>query len=423
AAKLAAFTRSTPPNTATTRLLPTTYLQCQASRSLHEGFTRQYPVNYTAYAKLKSEFLRKQLENYERQQQEIAKLEDFISRYHAGQRHQEAKSRQKQLGKMARLKKPHMETSKMRLKLDPAVSSGHIVMDIRGLAKSFGEKPLFAGIDLLVERGDRVGLVGPNGSGKTTLLRMIVGDEEPSAGTLSLGYAVEIGYFSQDLSDLDPSNSVLEELLEAADLIPGEARNILARFLFTGDDVYKSVSKLSGGERNRLILAKLMLRRPNVLILDEPTNHLDIDARQALDEALKSFDGTIILTTHDRYLLNSVANKILEISNGSARVFDGNYDFFVHRARRLKPRPVKKKPKPAPKPAPIGQTRPTGPTPAQIEAEIEAAETRLAELTELLGKPETYTDGATASATQAEYHEVSARIEQLYADWEQAGSD
>ena len=385
---------------------------------LHEGFTRQYPGNYTAYAKQKSELLRQQLENYERQQQEIAKLEDFISRYHAGQRHQEAKSRQKQLGKMARLKKPHMETTKMRLKLDPAVSSGHIVMDIRGLAKSFGEKPLFASVDLLVEKGDRVGLVGPNGSGKTTLLRMIIGDEEPSAGTLSLGYAVEMGYFSQDLSDLDPSNSVLEELLEAADLTPGEARNILARFLFTGDDVYKSVSKLSGGERNRLILAKLMLRRPNVLILDEPTNHLDIDARQALDEALKSFDGTIILTTHDRYLLNSVANKILEISDGSARVFDGNYDFFAQRARRLKPRPVKKKPKPSAKTAPIGQTRPTGPTPAQIEAEIEAAEARLAELTELLGKPETYADGATASATQAEYHEVSARMEELYAAWE-----
>ena len=385
---------------------------------LQDGFTHQYPGNYTSFAKQKRERLRKQLEDYERQQEDIAKMEDFIARYHAGQRHQEAKSRLKKLGKMVRLQKPRMETSKMRLKLDPAVSSGHVVMDIRGLAKSFDDRPLFAGLDLLVEKGDRIGLVGPNGAGKTTLLRIILGDEEPSAGTVSLGYAVEIGYFAQELTDLDPANSVLEELLEAHDLTTGEARSLLARFLFTGDDVYKSVSKLSGGERNRLIMAKLMLQRPNVLILDEPTNHLDIDAREALDEALRTFDGTIILTTHDRYLLNSVANKIVEIHGGSARTFDGNYDFFAQRAARLRPKPPKKKPKTPAKTSPTSPTRPTGPTAADYEREIETAEARLAELTELLGKPETYANGEIAAATQSEYHELSARIEQLYSDWE-----
>ncbi len=383
---------------------------------LHEGCTRQYAGNYTAYAKQKYELLRQQLENYERQQQEISKLQDFIARYHAGQRHQEAKSRQKKLDKMVRIAKPHLENKKMHMQIDSAVKSGHIVMDIRGLGKSFGDTPLFGGVDLLVEKGDRIGLIGPNGAGKTTLMRIIVGEEEPSAGSVELGYAVQLGYFAQDHSDLDPANNVLEELLDTGDLTPGEARNLLARFLFTGDDVYKSISKLSGGERNRLTLAKLMLERPNVLILDEPTNHLDIDSRQALDEALKAYDGTVLITSHDRYLLNSIATKIVEVANGTSRTFVGNYDFFVERSKRLRPRPVKKKPKPVVRST--SPTRPTGPAASDYEREIEAAEMRLAELTDLLGKPETYADGDTAAATQAEYHELSGHLEELYAAWE-----
>lgn len=383
---------------------------------LHEGFTRSYHGNYTAYVRQKEELIRQQAEGYERQQAEIARLEDFISRYHAGQRHREAKSREKRLDKMVRIRKPRTDSAKIHVKLDAASSSGHIVLDLQDIGKGFDDKPLFTGMNLLVENGDRVGLVGPNGAGKTTLLRMIVGDEEPSVGTLSIGYGVEMGYFAQDLEGLDPENTVLEEMLECADLTPGEARNLLARFLFKGDDVFKSVAKLSGGERNRLVLAKLMLQRPNLLLLDEPTNHLDIDSRQALDQALKEFGGTVILTSHDRYLLNSVATRIVEIAGGSAKTFEGNYDFFVERARsqRTRIRPVKRKPKPKQ----IAQTGPKGPTSADYEREIEAAETRLAELTDLLGRAETYADGAVAAATQAEYHEVAARVRELYEAWE-----
>ncbi len=383
---------------------------------LHEGFTRSYAGNYTAYARQKEELLRQQAENYERQQAEIARLEDFIARYHAGQRHREAKSREKRLEKMTRIRKPKLESDKIRVKLDAGSTSGHIVLDLQEVGKGFDGKPLFTGLNLLVENGDRIGLVGPNGAGKTTLLRMIVGDEEPSVGTMSIGYGVEIGYFAQDLAGLDPENTVLEELLESADMTPGEARNLLARFLFKGDDVFKSVSKLSGGERNRLVLAKLMLQKPNLLLLDEPTNHLDIDSRQALDQALKDFNGTVILTSHDRYLLNSVATRIVEIANGSSKVFEGNYDFFVERARsqRARIRPVKRKPKPKA----VAPSGPKGPTAADYEREIEAAEARLAELTDLLGRQETYIDGAVAAATQAEYREVASRIEELYALWE-----
>ncbi|MHB0913347.1 MAG: ABC-F family ATP-binding cassette domain-containing protein [Armatimonadota bacterium] len=376
---------------------------------LHDGCTRSYPGNYTAFVKQKSELLRQQMEGFERQQEEVAKLEDFIARYRAGQRAREAKSRGKRLAKMVRIAKPRTESQKMRLSLSPAMQSGHIVMDLVGVAKSFGGRALFSGLDMLVESGDRIGVVGPNGSGKSTLLRMIVGDEELSAGTISTGYAVEIGYFAQDLSDLDPDNSVLEELLEAGDMTSGEARSLLARFLFIGEDVFKKVGRLSGGEKNRLVLAKLMLSRPNVLVLDEPTNHLDIDSRQALDAALSEFPGTVIVTSHDRYLLNSIATRILEISGGASRLYAGNYDYFQE--RRVRARPTKRKK------APPRPRRAKAPKPAEIEWEIEVAEARLAELAEILGRSETYSDPTSAAESVAEYEGLQTKIEELYADW------
>ncbi|MHB1000120.1 MAG: ABC-F family ATP-binding cassette domain-containing protein [Armatimonadota bacterium] len=385
---------------------------------LQERCTRVYPGNYTAFTKQKDEYLRQRLENYERQQQEIKKLEDFINRYRVGQRHQEAKSREKKLAKMVRVRKPRMENAKMRLNINQAQTSGNIVMDLQGVGKSFPDKPLFTGLDLIVESRDRIGLVGPNGAGKTTLLKMILGDEEPTVGTLSLGCGVDIGYFAQDLGELDPENTVLEELLEFEDLTIGEARSILAKFLFIGDDVFKSVSALSGGERNKLVLTKLMLTKPNVLVLDEPTNHLDIDSREALDKALKEFAGTVILVSHDRYLLNSVATRMVEISNRTARVYNGNYDFFVEKASKYRSKPVKKKAKPPVSRMTTG-SKPKGPTPAEIEREIESAEMRSAELTEILGNPDTYANPEFSASTVAEYQELQSRIEQLYEDWEE----
>ena len=383
---------------------------------LHEACTRSYSGNYSSYVKQKEEVMRHMAENFDRQQQEVKKLEDFIARYHFGERHKEAESRKKKLAKMIRLRKPKAQ-DKIRVKIDSATTSGHIVMDIQDVGKSFGSQTLFTGLNLLVENGDRIAFVGPNGAGKTTLLRMILGDEEPSVGTISLGYGVDIGYFAQDLGDLDPDNTVLEEILEAEDLTSGAARSVLARFLFTGEDVFKSVAKLSGGERNRLILAKLMLQHPNVLVLDEPTNHLDIDSRQALDQAVQDFDGTVILTSHDRYLLNSVATRIVEINYGTARVYDGNYDYFVERSARYRPHPTKKKAKPVVKKAAVA-ARQKGPSAADYERDIEAAESRLGELADLLGNADTYADPDQAASTVAEYHDLQSRIEQLYADWE-----
>ncbi len=384
---------------------------------LYERTTYTYPGNYTAFAKQKAEYLRQQMESYERQQQEIEKLEDFVNRYRVGQRHKEAKSREKQLAKMVRIRKPKMQTDKIRLNIEKAQNSGNIVMDLQNVSKSYGSNTLFTGLNLIVENKDRIGLVGPNGAGKTTLLRLMLGDEEPTSGIVSLGYSVDIGYFAQDLDDLDPENSVLEELLEWEDLTIGEARGILAKFLFKGDDVYKSISKLSGGERNRLIMAKLMLTKPNLLILDEPTNHLDIDSREALGQALQDFDGTIILVSHDRYLLNSITTRIVEIANGNAAVYNGNYDFFVERIKSRKPKAIKKKPKPAAKKQ-SQDTRVKPPKPEDIEKKIIHAETRSSELAEILGNPDIYADVEYSSSVVAEYQELQERIAQLYDEWE-----
>lgn len=385
---------------------------------LYDHSTTTYSGNYTSFAKQKQEFLIRQLESYERQQQEIKKLEDFINRYRVGQRHQEAKSRAKRLSKMVRIRKPRLENEKIHLNIEKAQNSGNIVMDIQNVSKAYGSHQLFSGLNIIVESGDRVGIVGPNGAGKTTFLRMILGDEDPTSGAISLGYSVDIGYFAQDLGELDPSNNVLEELLEWEDLTIGEARSLLARFLFKGDDVFKPVSGLSGGERNRLILAKLMLTKPNVLVLDEPTNHLDIESREALDQALRDFDGTIILVSHDRYLLNSVSTRILEISEGKATVYNGNYDFFVDRAKTKRPKTVKKKAKPNVR-KPIRNMQQKGPKPEDIEHAIEEMEARSAELTEILGNPDIYADPGYSAAMIDEYQSIQKRIEELYEEWEE----
>ncbi len=384
---------------------------------LHGGVTRSYPGNYTAFARQKSEALKRQTEDYERQRQEIEKVEEFIRRNKAGQNAKQARGREKILSRLERLERPKAAGRKMALKIESARSSSRIVLETRMLAKSYGARRLFASLDLTLEAGDRLGVVGPNGSGKTTFLRVILGQETPSAGQFEMGYGVETGYFAQGLDTLDDENTVLDELLDAADLKPAEARNTLAGFLFRGDDVFKSVSALSGGERNRLSLCKLIQSRPNLLVLDEPTNHLDIDAREALGEALAAYDGTIILTSHDRYLLNSIASRILEISGGQARLHAGNYDAYAERARALKPRPPRRKPKPPPQNTPPKRK---GPSAAQIEKEIESAEARHQELTELLSDPDLYADHERSAAALTEHTELARRIEELYAAWEEA---
>src|SRR5205085_9792843 len=201
-----------------------------------------------------------------------------------------------------------------------------VILD--NVAKRYGQRTLFENVTALIRRGERVGIVGPNGAGKSTLIKILLGRETPTEGMVRLGASVTVGYFAQDTSDLDLDATVLENMLDVAEMKPEQARTHLGKFLFTGDDAFRQTRLLSGGEKNKLALAQLTYLRPNLLILDEPTNHLDLDSRQALGEMLNNYDGTLLLVSHDRYLLNQVTTHILEIADGKATLFEGAYDKF-----------------------------------------------------------------------------------------------
>ncbi|MEA4883799.1 MAG: ABC-F family ATP-binding cassette domain-containing protein [Clostridia bacterium] len=289
-----------------------------------------YPGNYTFFMNAKALAREQQAEEYSRQQEQIQKLEDYIRRYKAGNRATMAQSREKMLARIQRIQKP-TDGPSMKAAFGKAVRSGRLAVVAARLSKSFGQRKLFSDVELAIERGERLGVVGPNGSGKTTFLRIIAGDLDPDTGSVALGENVVPGVFWQDLGGLDDNSTVLQELHRMRDWTLGEARSYLARFLFRGEDVFKQIRVLSGGERNRLILAKLILSAPNLMLLDEPTNHLDIPSRHGLEQALAEYDGTVICASHDRYFLDQVATAILEIADGRARLYQGNYSFYRER--------------------------------------------------------------------------------------------
>ena len=290
-----------------------------------------YKGNYTHFRRQKEEQYERQQALYEQQQAEVARLEDLIKRNMGGNATQ-SKIRNKTRGRIDRMDKvdrPTTDTSTMRALFD-AEGAGRIgreVLRAEHVAKTFGERTLFSDLDFLIERGDRVGLVGPNGAGKTTLVKLILGSEQPTQGGLTLGHNTRLSYFSQHAADsLAPGQSVLSTIQDLDDMTETAARNYLARFLFTGDDVYKTVQMLSGGEKNKLALARMILEPCNLLILDEPTNHLDIASCESLTDMLAGYVGTLLLVSHDRYLLNATTTKTLALSGaGSATLFEGNY--------------------------------------------------------------------------------------------------
>ncbi len=262
----------------------------------------------------------------QRRDEEIRRLEDFWRRNKAGQNRNMAWSRLKAAQRLRQeaISGPQ-EHARIHATLTSARRSGNEVVIAEGLRKEFGSNTLFSDLTLLIMRGQRIGVVGPNGSGKSTFLRIVVGEEPPTSGRIRLGASVTVGYFAQEASGLDPDVTVLESLMSVREMLPGEARSFLARFLFTGDDVFRLVGCLSGGEKNRLMLAQLVLDRPNLLVLDEPTNHLDLIARDALAKLMREYDGTLLLASHDRYLLDETTTHTLEIAGGNARLLDGSY--------------------------------------------------------------------------------------------------
>lgn len=385
------------------------------------GRAAVYTGNYTAYVRQREERILAQTRAYEQQQEMIARTEDFIRRNLAGQKTKQAKSRRNKLERLERVERVRQDHVG-DFRIQSVARAGDNVLAVADLAVGYGANRVASGISFLLRREERLGIIGPNGSGKTTFLKTILSELEPIAGGLTWGANVDPVYFDQEISSLDLNSTVIEEMAVAAPrAVEGELRGYLARFLFTGDDIYKGVAGLSGGERSRLALAKLIYSRANVLVLDEPTNHLDIPSREALEQALSEYPGTIITISHDRYFLDKIATEILHFEGGAATYHMGSYsDYYSFRHRKeaneesaaIKPRASAAK---ARTPSQPKQRRRTI---EQIEMEISHFESDLRELSEKLSNP-------AAHWTAEEYGEISnrqasltAELEKLYTEWE-----
>ncbi|MBS1810492.1 MAG: ABC-F family ATP-binding cassette domain-containing protein [Acidobacteria bacterium] len=391
-----------------------------------------YHGNYSKYLELREERREQQQKAYEQQREMIERTEDFIRRNLAGQKTKQAKSRRKMLEKVERIESvTNLDTAKFNLK--PVARTGDLVLILDKIAVGFPTKTLAKDISLTLRRSERLGIIGANGTGKTTLLRTILNEMQPLAGEFRWGTGVNVGYYDQRLLMVDERNTVLDELrtITASTVTDGELRGFLGRFLFTGDDVFKPVSVLSGGEKGRLALAKLIYSRVNVLVLDEPTNHLDIASCEALEDALNDYDGTIITVSHDRYFLDRIATQILFFSPDGVEDFDGGYTEFYdahHRAKQQEAealraaaeaqRKAETAAKQPTKPAKKNKSR--GPTAFEIEGQIHATETQIAELSALLATEDVARDKDRLFALSEQYTQLEETLQELYQQWEGA---
>lgn len=306
---------------------------CTQIVETERGVSTTYLGNYSAYLTQKAETRAAQLSAYERQQKDIAQQQAFVDRFRASAtRSTQAKSREKQLEKIERIEAPDTDVRTLKFQFPPAPRSGREVVRIQDLTHCYEDKILFLGANLEIERGDRIAFLGPNGCGKSTLLRLILGREQPTEGTVKLGdHNVLPQYFEQNQAEaLDLDKTVLDTLQNIVpDWKTEQVRTLLGQFLFSGDMVFKTVGALSGGEKARLALACMLVQPANLLILDEPTNHLDIPAKETLEAALRQYDGTVLLVSHDRYFISQVANKIVEVRDGELRLYRGDYHYYL----------------------------------------------------------------------------------------------
>ncbi|MGK7891284.1 MAG: ABC-F family ATP-binding cassette domain-containing protein [Leptolyngbyaceae cyanobacterium] len=306
---------------------------CTQIVETERGVSTAYLGNYSAYLTQKAENQQALQSAYERQQKELEKQQAFVERFRASAtRSTQAKSRERQLDKVERLDAPTGNVRTLDFRFPSAPRSGREVVKIEDLTHYYNDNVLFLGADLLIERGDRIAFLGPNGSGKSTLLKLIMGMEQAEDGIIKLGeHGVIPGYFEQNQAEaLDLNKTVMDTIHdEVPDWIDEEVRSLLGQFLFSKDTVFKTVDTLSGGEKARLALAKMLLQPVNVLILDEPTNHLDIPAKEMLEAALQHYDGTVLLVSHDRYFIGQVANKIVDLRDGELKLYRGNYQYYL----------------------------------------------------------------------------------------------
>jgi ATP-binding cassette subfamily F protein 3 len=399
---------------------------------LEFGKVESYKGNYSQYVVEKEERRELQQRAYEQQREMIERTEDFIRRNLAGQKTKQAKSRRNMLQRMERLENvSDLDTASFKLK--PTARTGDQVLILDKLAIGFKAKTLADNLNLTLRRTERLGIIGGNGTGKTTLLRTILGEQQPIDGEFRWGTGVNVGYYDQRLLTVDDRNTVIEELrtIASSAITDGELRGFLGRFLFSGDDVFKPISALSGGEKGRLALAKLIYSRVNVLVLDEPTNHLDIASCEALEDALNEFDGTIITVSHDRYFLDRIATQILAFTDKGVEYFYGGYsEFYEAHHRTLAEQQTREaeaqkaerqaRKAEAPKQNKTNKSRQKEPSPAEIEAQIHVAETELQEMAALLSTEEVARDKDRLFELSEQYQSLEASIAELYQLWEKA---
>ena len=433
---------------------------CKRIIELENGRAASYTGNYSDYLVEREERREAQQRAYDNQQQMIAKTEEFIRRNLAGQKTKQAKSRRTMLAKLERVDAVRADQSSGDFRLRSIERTGNHVLTVDQTTIGYPDKVLASDISFVLRRAECLGIIGPNGSGKTTFLRTILKQIPPLAGEVRWGTKVEVGYYAQQLDDLDDRNEIIMELRRVASpgATAGELRSFLAKFLFRGDDVYKHVRDLSGGEKGRLALAKLIYSRVNVLVLDEPTNHLDIPSREALEEALDAYEGTILTISHDRYFLDRVATQILALDGeGVAEHYDGDYtEYHDWKAARAKDASAasasaasearalarfaestkaengRKRSTPTAPGSRRGKTTTAADDSKRIkvikkprdsetiEQEIAESERRLAELSEQMSQPEVARDITKLVVVNDEYKETEARLAGLYDEWERA---
>lgn len=399
--------------------------------------THTYRGNYTQFTKVKALNEEAQERAYEKQQEHIRETEEYIRKYKAGIKAKQARGRQSQLDRLERIEKP-IHRQSLHFQFEKPAECAEKVLDVMHVTSSYGDHVIFKDLTIHIKKGESVGLIGPNGAGKSTLLKLIVGDKRADGGFIQIGNRVKPGYYSQELDRLNSEYTVLEQIENYFDMGEREARNLLGMFLFRGDDVFKPVSLLSGGERARLTLLMLFLEKPNFLILDEPTNHLDIPTREIMEQALAAFGGTSLIVSHDRYFLDRVTTRILEMENGKLTEYLGNYSYYREKKKNLEeyerdrmeaesaassgkslpekePAKEKKSERKAESKAASAPRKPVDSRKMDnIEMEIQRQEAMLKMLTvEMNQTPENY------ESIMAEYNQAKQKLEKLYNKWEE----
>lgn len=398
------------------------------------GTIETYRGNYSHYVRQRGERHERILKEYEAQQEFLTKEQDYIRKHMGSRWTAQAKGRQKKLETMKKrgkiIAKPRGQRKEMNLRIQTAIRSGDKVLMTRDLAVGYDDdpQPLFDVPDITLWRGETAALIGPNGVGKSTFLKTVIGQLPPLAGETALGASVKVGYFAQAHELLNPANTLIDEVTLVRPMPLSEARSYLALFLFTGDDVFRTVATLSGGERGRLALAKLALDGANLLLLDEPTNHLDIDSQEVLQEVLANFDGTILLVSHDRYLIDALATQIWAANPGDLRIFNGTYQEFLADRARQQPTQDETQRKSnngkAGKSAAAASAKKHGLNPHelqkrinQIEARIHALEAHLAALTEAISQASAAGDAGRVSALGADYTQTEVDLHNAMEEW------